>query len=433
MAQLIEHKCPNCGGTLKFSARDQKVICEHCSSEFEVKSLMEADDVLDGISGDLLAKNHETIKDGENLNVYRCSSCGSEIICDDNTASTTCPYCDSAVILTGRLSGELKPDRIIPFKVDKNSVRKHLDIYLKRRWLLPSVFKAMKHVDDIQSLYVPYWLYDCDLYAKISFNGTQTSYWRDSNYEYREVRYYTIIRDGNIGFDHLPVNSSKRLSDEMLESLEPFDYSGSDKFQTAYLSGHKAEKYDVDVEECSRRAFERFKEGTIDAFRSTIHGMEGLSVTSSYFEIKDKNVEYALFPIWLFNVHWNDRIFRYGINGQTGKTVGEMPISGWKLTLLILIWFIGMLGIFFGITFGITAATKVDDGALISLAVGGAAGIIALALTLLISFRRYRPIRRQHGATNYYRKDSLNITNSLSIYTGHLITKTSISNSQTNN
>ena len=426
MASLIEHKCPNCGGTLKFSAKDQKVVCEHCNSEFEVNSLIQSDDMLDGVEGDLMSEKHETISDGENLNVYRCSSCGSQIICDDNTASTLCPYCDSAVILTGRLAGELKPDKVIPFKEDKYAVRTHLDKYLKKRWLLPGVFKVMKHVDDIQSLYVPYWLYDCDLYAKIRFKGTQTRYWSDGNYEYHETKYYTILRDGTIGFDHLPVDGSKRLADDMLESLEPFDYSGADKFQTAYLSGYKAEKYDVDEEECSKRAMERFKEGTIDAFRNTVHGMETVTVTSSYFEVKNKNVEYALFPVWLFNVHWNNKIYRYGINGQTGKTVGEMPLSPWKLTLLTLIWALVAFGAVFGIAIGVTLGMDIDGAAGISAVAGGIAAAVAIVLTLLICFRRYKPIRKQHGAANYYRKDSLNITNSLTIYTGHHVTRTKI-------
>ena len=427
MAKLIEHKCPNCGGTLKFDAGAQKVICEHCASEFEVKALLESDEVLDGFSGSLESEKRATIEDGGNLNVYRCSSCGSQIICDENTASTICPYCDSAVILTGRLSGELKPDLVIPFHEDKYAVRNRLEQYLKKRWLLPGVFKVMKHVDDIQSLYVPYFLYNADLFAKLRFRGTQHRYWRDSNYEYHETRYYTIFRDGYIAFDHLPVDASSRLSDDMLESLEPFDYSGAQKFQTAYLSGYLSEKYDVEESKCAERAQQRFKEGTIDAFRSTIHGMDSVNLVNSYFEVKDKKVEYALFPVWLFNVHWNDKIYRYGINGQTGKTVGEMPISFWKLMLLSFIWFL----LLFGVGFGIYAAVmqKVDG---VSFAVGGGIGLVAFLLNVLVCYRRYKPIRKQKGAANYYRKDSMNLTNTLVLYTGHLVTKTKIYKPQNN-
>ena len=78
--------------------------------------------------------------------VYNCPSCGEEVVTTASTAATTCFYCQNPVVLGGRLSGEFKPDRVIPFALSKDkAIEKFLEM-CKKRWFLPKVFASKKQI-----------------------------------------------------------------------------------------------------------------------------------------------------------------------------------------------------------------------------------------------------------------------------------------------
>lgn len=408
MAETIEHKCPNCGGALTFDPNSQTVVCRFCGTEIQASALTEQDEILDKFEGDF---SHNTkslfTDDGEfsTYNIYQCGSCASQIICDENTTSTICPFCDSPVILAGRLSGVLKPDYVIPFKDDGSKIKTLLEKYLKKKILLPNAFRKEKRAEDIHSVYVPYWVYDTEVYANMRFHGTRVRSWVSGNYKYTETSHYSVARDGKIAFDHVPVDASQRMPDDLMESLEPYDFKDAVKFQTGYLSGYLAEKYDVEQEVCNVRAQQRIREGAIDAFKSTIHDVSGITLTSSSFQVLDHKVSYCLYPVWLFNVHWKDKIYPYGVNGQTSKVIGNMPISPIKtFALCFLLW----TPIFFAFTLGMMYLVM-GEIETIGLASSIVVAIATLIISIVICVRRYKPVKKQKGAAHYYRKDSMRI------------------------
>ena len=38
-------------------------------------------------------------------------------------------------------------------------------------------------------------------------------------------------------------------------------------------------------------------------------------------------VHYALLPVYILKVGWNDKNYLYAMNGQTGKFVGDLPVD----------------------------------------------------------------------------------------------------------
>jgi DNA-directed RNA polymerase subunit RPC12/RpoP len=415
MAETIEHKCPNCGGSLIFDPNSQTVTCKYCGTEIDVTALTEQDEILDQFEGDFSHNTKELFSDdGEfsTYNIYQCGSCASQIICDENTTSTICPFCDSPVILSGRLSGVLKPNYVIPFKDDGSKIKTLLENYLKKKILLPSAFKKEKRAEDIHSVYVPYWVYDTEVYAKLRFRGVRVRTWISGDYKYTKTSHYRVVREGKIAFDRIPVDGSSRMPDDLLESLEPYNFAEAVPFQTGYLSGYLAEKYDLDQDVCNKRAQERIKQGTIDAFKSTIYDVTNVFLTNSSFQTLDHKVDYCLYPVWLFNVHWNNKIFPYGVNGQTSKIIGNLPVSEIKLFLFCLIvWaglFTGLSLLFVYIVLGVLNAIGIATSALI--------GFIALIVSMVICVKRYKPVKKQSGAKHYYRKDSLNMDVARTIY-----------------
>ena len=274
----------------------------------------------------------------DGLRTYVCKSCGGEIVGDETTGATSCPFCGNPVVMMGQFSGALKPDYVIPFKLDKNAAKEALKKHYQGKRLLPKVFKDANHIDEIKGIYVPFWLFDADANADIRYKATRTSHWSDSDYNYTKTDYYSIWRSGSLGFSGVPVDGSSKIENDLMESIEPFDFSQAVDFQTAYLAGYLADKYDVDAEQSIVRANERIKTSTEQAFQSTVQGYVTVIPEYSGVRLFNTNAKYALYPVWILNTSWNGKKYTFAMNGQTGKLVGDLPLDKsalmkWRIAL----------------------------------------------------------------------------------------------------
>ena len=332
MAAMQEYKCPCCGGAIAFDSTIQKMKCPFCDTEFAMETLANYDSELknektDDMEWDAAAGEAWQEGEAEGLRSYVCKSCGGEIIGDENTGATSCPFCGNPVIMMGNFSGSLKPDYVIPFKLDKNAAKEALKRHCEGKRLLPKVFKDENHIDKIKGVYVPFWLFDAVAEADIRYRATKVRLWSDSNYNYTETKHYSVSRGGSVGFEHVPVDGSKNMPDDLMESLEPFDFSKAVDFQTAYLAGYLADKYDVGAEESVTRANERIRRSTEDSFASTAIGYSTVTPEAGSIRLKDNKVKYALFPVWILNTSWEGKNYLFAMNGQSGKMVGDLPLD----------------------------------------------------------------------------------------------------------
>ncbi len=330
MAKLLQYKCPCCGGAIEFDSNLQQMKCPYCDTEFDMETLKSYDEDLNADAQDDFCWNtgsaeHWTEDESTGMRIYVCESCGGQIVGDEHMAATKCPYCDNPVVVMGNLSGELKPDFVIPFKLDKQAAKEGFCKHLSKKRLLPKTFKDENHIEELRGIYVPFWLFDTDADAHLRYRGTRVRHWSDSNYYYTETRYYSILRAGNIAFDRIPVDGSSKMADDLMESLEPFDFSGAVDFQTAYLAGYLADKYDVSAEQSVERANNRVRQSTRDAFESTIIGYSSLIPEHTSIRLHDGKSRYALYPVWLLNTNYNGKKYTFAMNGQTGKFVGNLP------------------------------------------------------------------------------------------------------------
>ncbi|MEE1075736.1 MAG: hypothetical protein UHY68_00540 [Acutalibacteraceae bacterium] len=332
MPVVQEYSCPCCGGAISFDSKIQKMKCPYCNCEFEMSALAYYDNDLnnqqpDNMNWDISAGSDWQQGEEDGLRVYECSTCGGEIIADATTAATACPYCENPVVIKGQFAGALKPDLVIPFKLDKNAAKEALKKHYEGKRLLPKVFRSQNHIDEIKGVYVPFWIFDTNTQAQVRYKGTRTRTWSDSRYDYKEISHYVINRGGTIGFENVPVDGSTKMADDLMESLEPFDISGAVSFQTAYLAGYLADKYDVTAEESVLRANERIKKSTEQAFADTINGYDTVTPEYSSVQFYNGRAKYALYPVWLLNTSWNGKKYTFAMNGQTGKFVGDMPLD----------------------------------------------------------------------------------------------------------
>ncbi|MBQ7063651.1 MAG: hypothetical protein IJM90_01990 [Firmicutes bacterium] len=343
MAQILEYKCPCCGGAIAFDSSLQKMKCPFCDTEFEMEALQSFDESLqseipDQINWDMNAGEAWDPAETAGLRSYVCKSCGGEIVGDETLAATSCPFCGNPVVMMEQFSGGLKPDYVIPFKLDKKAAKEALTNHLKDKSFLPRIFKSQQHIDEIKGVYVPFWLFDADADVYVRYRGEKVLTYRQGQYDHIDTSIYQIIRSGRVAFQQVPVDASTKIPDDLMESLEPYDFSEAVPFQTAYLAGYLADRYDITAEDSVERANHRVKTSAEEVMRDSVVGYSGVEAQSSNVQIENGRVRYALYPVWLLNTSWEGKQYTFAMNGQTGKFVGDLPADNkayWKTFALM--------------------------------------------------------------------------------------------------
>lgn len=345
--QVTNYKCPACTGPLHFGTSG-KVECDYCGSSYDVSEIevlyaeqdQKAAEAFDETAPvveeadegqwDTSVMTDDWGEDAEKMRSYSCPSCGSELICDETTAATSCPYCGNPTIVPGQFSGTLKPDFVIPFKLDKNAATDALRRFYKGKFLLPKTFSSENHISQIKGVYVPFWLFDGKVDADITYTATRSHTTRRGDEVITTTDHFHVRRAGTVAFEKIPVDGSTKMPDNYMDSIEPFDYSELKPFSTAYLPGFLADKYDVSTEECSVRADERAKNSTRDAMAADVMGYNTCVPVSQRLTLRRGKVHYALLPVWLLSTQYQGKNYLFAINGQSGKLSGDLPIDWGK-------------------------------------------------------------------------------------------------------
>ena len=353
--QITNYQCPTCTGPLHFSSASGKLECDYCGSVFEpaeIEALYaekneaaqaaanEADQrraerqakaqAADDGAWDTSGAGSDWGDDLGSMRAYNCPSCGAELLCEETTAATSCPYCGNPTIVPGKLGGVLKPDYVIPFRLDKSAAVEALKKHYRRKFFLPKAFSAQNHIEEIRGIYVPFWLFDAEAEGEASFHGTRSHTRRQGDYEVTTTEHFDIRRSGRAYFERIPVDGSTKMPDEHMDSIEPFDYGELRDFSLAYLPGYLADKYDVSAGESAERADRRCRASLEDILRQDVHGYATVTPTGSNIRLRRGGVKYALLPVWLLNTKWNNGDYLFAMNGQTGKLVGDLPVSKGK-------------------------------------------------------------------------------------------------------
>lgn len=271
-SQVTNYKCPACTGPLHFVGASGKLECDYCGAQYEVADIekLYADKEAAAAAASEKAEakaeaNRQKMADMESqgwdtsglssdwgaeadgMKAYNCPSCGAELICDASTAATSCPYCGNPTVVPGQFSGALKPDFVLPFKLSKEDAVAALKNHYKGKPLLPKAFTSGNHIEKIQGVYVPFWMFDGQAEGTVDYEGLIHHEYETSDYEVTETEHYDVHRGGSISFEKVPVDASSKMPDDHMDSIEPYDYTDLKPFSTAYLPGFLADKYDVSV------------------------------------------------------------------------------------------------------------------------------------------------------------------------------------------
>ena len=371
--QVTNYQCPGCTGPLHFVGASGKLECDYCGANYDVAEIEalyaekeekaaaaqqaaeeqaakeKETSAADGGDWDTSGFSDDWGEEGAHMKAYSCPSCGAELICDESTAATSCPYCGNPTVVPGQFSGELKPDFILPFKLSREDAIKALREHYKGKVFLPKSFTDENHVQEIRGVYVPFWMFDGEASGDARYEATRSHTYTSGDYEITKTEHFDIYRAGSVTFEKVPVDASSKMPDDHMDSIEPYDYKGLKGFSTAYLPGFLADKYDVSVEESRERADARC-EGTLDAaLRSSVTGYDTCVRLTGSANLTRGKVHYALMPVWMLNTKWQGKDFLFAMNGQTGKLVGDLPVSWGKFWgmfagIAVLLSIVGSIG-----------------------------------------------------------------------------------------
>lgn len=352
--QVIEYKCPCCNAGLHFGSEMQQLKCEYCDNTFDISTVRaynESENLesVEEITWESAMSQEWSETEQEAMRAFRCPTCTGEIVTDENTAATFCPYCDNPTILPSRLSGGCKPDAVLPFKKSKEEAKAAFLNLCKGKPLLPKEFTQEQRLEKITGMYVPFWLYDCDANFDGNYKATRIHRWSDSRYHYTRTEHYLLRRSADAGFTGIPMDGSSKMDDTFMESIEPYDYSLLEPFDTAYLSGYFADKYDVPSENGEERIRQRVDQTIRDELQSSLIGYATVIPTSHQLHIHRGKARYVLLPIWMLNTKYKGKIYTFAMNGQTGRMTGSFPICPKRTAA----WFGGICA---GVTLLVTLA-----------------------------------------------------------------------------
>ncbi len=240
--------------------------------------------------------------------------------------------------MPGRLSGGMKPDALIPFKTQKEDAKTAFLNLCKGKPLLPKTFTSEQQLEKISGIYVPFWLYDCSGEMKRSYKATRVRSWSDSSYNYQKTDHYLLQRNAEAAFVGVPMDGSRKMDDTFMESIEPYDYKDLAEFDTAYLTGFLADKYDVPSEEGTERIRQRVDNAMEEKIQPSLASYTTAIPFSKQLKINHSKARYVLLPVWILNTRYRGKMYTFAMNGQTGKMTGKLPICPARFA----VWFAGI-------------------------------------------------------------------------------------------
>ena len=417
MAEKITvYQCPACTGPLKFDGTIGKLKCEYCGSTYttqEIEALYKdknesaaAADAEAQAKADKAeqAARKEAAESGDagaasgwgsdaaHMRAYNCTTCGAELLCDETTAATSCPYCGNPTVIPGKFAGVDRPDYVIPFKVDKKQAVNSFKEYYKGRLLLPRSFASDNHIEEIKGVYVPFWMFSGEIDGRAQYEAYKEDKRRVGDEEITRREHYDVFREGSMKFSKIPVDASTKMPDDLMDSIEPFDYKEMRPFGMEYMPGYMANKYDVSKEQSRKRADERAVSSFRTALRNSVKNYNGVDVRQQSEKINPEKAEYGMLPVWLLSSNWQGQTYLFAMNGQSGKMIGDLPVSKPKL--------FGTVAALFAAVFAIMhflILKQQGDSMLISAAVA----FIVAAITGAVMNGSMKPVAKSTSAGAY--------------------------------
>lgn len=340
--EAVSHfPCPNCGADMKFRPETQTLHCSYCSTDIDISSKGEINEYDFFTTTDSSEGNW-----GEERRIIHCENCGADTVIDDVAAAQSCAFCGSAHVVRNDGSAGIAPESLVPFYISREKADDNFRKWIKGTRFLPKSVKTNLNTGKLKGVYIPFWTYDADTWS--SYVGEAGQYYYVTHTDWvtrngkremvtrreRRTRWYPTGGAYSQYFNDVIVNASKNIDENILQKLHPFQMDKLVPYKPEYLAGFYAERYGVGLTEGWERARVTVKREIRKGIIRQINADEvrNLQINTRYNAIRYKHL---LLPIWLSAINYKNKVYRYMINGQTGKVQGVAPVSPGKVAGLI--------------------------------------------------------------------------------------------------
>ena len=334
---IAQYKCPSCNGIMEFDPKEGRLKCPFCGTVASPEELEKQEQAADGKPAQ--PDNAGWGADAQQMQGYRCSSCGAELVADAHTVATRCPYCGNNAVTSDPFHETIRPDYVIPFKLSKNDAVQKYREYQKKKIFLPAAFTRSSYVDEIQGVYVPFWLFSGKAQGEMVFTATDEETTGSGDKKKTVKKSYRVLRAGDMSFSKVPADASKRMPDDLMDSIEPYDYGELKPFDLSCLPGFLAESFDVSSGDSEKRADERMS-GTFELKMRESVKHKYVKEEQKQVRILQKKTEYGLLPVWLLSTKWENKTYLFAMNGQSGEMKGDLPVhqgKRWGFTIALFV------------------------------------------------------------------------------------------------
>jgi len=331
-------KCRYCGGTIEYSASQQRLTCPYCGQTQDIA----AEEV-----GQAAAEFEFTLETmerarygwGEERRELVCESCGAAVAIAPDALTSTCAFCGSNRVLARDIVGDvLRPTSLIPFVVDRHRCQAQVAEWLGRGWMHPPELRDVRALRELTGVYLPYWTFDAHIRAdwKAEVGTPKTKrYYADGEWKTRTVIEWRW-RSGHV---HLPINDhlvagTVHVSGDILRKVAPFDLGELVEYDPGYLAGWQAKAYDVQLQQAWAVAKEEMRKRA----KRACHSDTGSSHVRNFrmtADFADERWRYILLPVYLASYPFEEHTFQVMVNGQTGRVAGQKPVAWVRVWLAI--------------------------------------------------------------------------------------------------
>jgi len=339
--------CHSCGAFLVFKPGTSHLVCEYCGVDNAIQSAREP---VEELNFEAVLRTAVSRAETQQVAVVKCTFYGAQSTLKPNVTADCCPFCGTALVVrSGSLCTVLKPKSLLPFQIEQ---QKGFDLFkgwINDLWFAPSDLKKLaENHERLTGLYLPYWTYDCrtqtdyagqrgdDYYVNETYTTQENGRRVVRTRQVRKTRWRFAAGHVRDSFDDILVAGSHSLPAEYCQALEPWDLKGLVPFNEQYLSGFRAETYQVDVK-AGFEAAKRITDGTIRSSVCRDMGVDHQQITSMDVQYLSITFKHILLPIWLSAYRYRGKVYRFMVNGCTGEVQGERPYSWIKITLAFLV------------------------------------------------------------------------------------------------
>lgn len=347
ISALDKHACPACGAQAEWNPGKQKLICPFCGTESPYKFDVSTGRVEEI---DLVTALRELPSEDRGWQTERrsvkCQSCHAVMIFDPSRVGQNCEFCGSpALVSYDEIKAPIRPQGVLPFRVDRNQVRDDIRKWWRSKWLAPGRLSKAALVDTVHSLYIPYWTFDAAVhcpwqaeaghYYYVNVEGTDSKGRRVVRRD-RRTRWEHAAGAIDHFFDDDPVPGTQGLPMEILRQVEPFPTQEVVSYDTAFLSGHVVEHYKVVLLEAAEQSRRQMDAALEQLCARQVPGdtYRNLRIRPDY---SARTFKHVLVPVWLLSYNYGARAFQVVANGYTGRIAGKYPYSIWKILFLALL------------------------------------------------------------------------------------------------